>query len=311
MKAILLFLLSITSLNLFAEEQADRIKVTWGRTDFPPGFILEGKYQGLGYGDLLNEFMSNSLDEFEHESVVYPNFARLIREIHQSKNRVVCTSTLFYRPATDRTEIEGKQLISAPNFVFFLHDIIVRKSKRHLYPDIVSLKTLLANQNLTFGYSRTTGPKSSRIIGDYIGVNKDISTMSVNDRIKALASKKNILIRLGPNMVGGPMQMMLRDRIDYILEYEFMIDFEAKRLGKEGEFYAIAVEETLDDISMGAYSCSDTAKGKKVIQAINRVLIERRATAEYKQLLHYLLPKNTGRIERYWQEYQKILNIMY
>ena len=78
MKVILLLALYLLTFDLFAEESTDKIKIIWGRTDFPPGFILEGKYQGLGYGDRLNEFMSNSLDEFEHQSMIYPNFARRV-----------------------------------------------------------------------------------------------------------------------------------------------------------------------------------------------------------------------------------------
>ena len=103
--------------------------------------------------------------------------------------------------------------------------------------------------------------------------------------------------------------MLLKERIDYILEYEFMVDFEAERLGIKDQFVSIPVEETLDDISLGAFGCSDTAEGKKVIEEINQVLINKRKSEEYRELLNFLLPKDPKRVERYWKEHQKILKI--
>jgi len=309
MRSFLLLFILLFQFNYLAHPEEARPTVYWAKTDIPPDFILRGPYAGTGYGDLLNNLMMTEIKMFNHETVIYPNWSRLKNEIRRSKDKVICTSTLFYRHPEMRKEYKGKQLFSAPNFVFFLHNLVIKKTNLHLFDKTVSLKQLLKNQNLKLGYSRATGPKSSKIIGDYLGVNKDISTMDVIDRLKALGSKQNIVVRLSSDMVSGSLQMLLKERVDYILEYEFMVDFEAKRLGIEEQLVSLPIEETLNDVSISAYSCSDTPDGEKVIAEINRILIEKRDSKAYKILLQYLIPKDSERKERYWEEYQKILSI--
>ena len=116
MKAILLLALLFVAPSLFAQSQMDELTVTWARTNFPPGFILKGEFKGMGYGDRLNNFMIESLKGYNHKSVVYPNFARLLNDIHNKKHKVICTSTLFYRYPEDRKTLARKTAIIRTQF---------------------------------------------------------------------------------------------------------------------------------------------------------------------------------------------------
>ena len=288
--------------------QSSEREIIWARTNFPPGFILDGSAQGLGYGDLLNRYMIEHLPQFKHTSVIYPNWTRLLLELQTNKTKVICTSAFFYRKPNERGGTHDKNLLSAPNFVFFLHDVIVKKTKRHLYPKEVSFRELLNNQELKYGFSRIVGPIYNQILGDYIGV-KNLGELSVKARINALRSKDNIILRLGDDMVEGPLKMVLYDRIDYTLEYEFMVNFVQDKIKSKGELVAIPVKEAKDGISVASYGCSPHLHGSEAINAINKVLIRDRNKTVYKENLSYLLPSSKKRIKIYWERYNDLLGV--
>jgi len=289
--------------------QSSEPEIVWARTNFPPGFILDGSEKGSGYGDLLNKYMMEHLPQFKHTSVIYPNWARLILELQTNKTKVICSSAFFYRKPNDRKDIQDKNLLSAPNFVFFLHDVIVRKSKRHLYPKQVSFRELLNNQDLKYGFSRIVGPIYNQILGDYLGIN-DLGTLSVKARLEALGSKNNIVVRLGSDMVEGPLNMVLYGRIDYTLEYEFMVNFVQDRMKSKEKLVAIPVKEAKDGISVGSFGCSPHLYGSEAIDAINEVLIRDRNKVKYKKNLSYLLPSSDERKKIFWGRYEDLLGVL-
>jgi len=284
-------------------------EIIWARTNFPPGFILDGKEKNTGYGDLLNQYMMEKLPQFKHKSIIYPNWTRLLLEVQTNKTQVICTSAFFYRKPDKREDIKDKNLLSAPNFVFFLHDVIVSKSKRHLYPKEVSFRSLLNNPDLKYGFSRIVGPIYNQILGDYLGV-KDLGKLSVNARLDALRSKNNIVLRLGEDMVEGPLKMVQYGRIDYTLEYEFMVNFVQDKIQGSDELVAIPVKEAEDGISIGAFGCSPYLYGGEVIEDINKVLIRDRDKTTYKKNLNYLLPSNEARKKIYWERYDDLLKMV-
>jgi len=303
LRVVILFLLAKCAFADNAERE-----IIWARTNFPPGFILDGSAQGTGYGDRLNKYMVKHLPQFKHTSVIYPNWTRLLLEQQTNKQKVICSSAFFYRKPGDREDIKDKNLLSAPNFVFFLHDVIVKKSKRHLYPEEVSFRKLLNNKELKYGFSRIVGPIYNKVLGDYLGV-KDLGELSVEARLKALHSKKNIIVRLSEDMVEGPLKMILYDRIDYTLEYEFMVNFVQDKIKSTGELVAIPVKEAKDGISVASYGCSPHLHGSEAINAINKVLIRDRNKTVYKENLSYLLPSSDERKKTYWDRYNDLLDM--
>lgn len=280
--------------------------ITWLQTDFPPGYILKGDEKGQGYGDLLDKYMINALDEYDHVYNTQPNWDRYLKTMH-SQEFLACGSLFFYRDIKDREPLKGKNVLSAPSFIFFLHDVVVRKEDRQLYDKEVSYAKLLRNPDLTHGYGRLTGPKFMKILGDYLGATEDLEAMPVEKRLKLMRSKKNIHVRVNKDMVGGLFKMLLHKRVDYILEYSFMMEYEAKRLGLHDQMVSIPVSEVRDDVPKAAFACSDTPEGHKAMDAINAILVRDRNTPEYKKTLAYLVPRD--RADVYWAEHEKILDI--
>jgi len=142
--------------------------MVWGSVPFPPGYITEGADKGEGYADQLDRFMMGKLPQYTHKIVQSPNWARYFRIMRQGP--LVCTSILWYRPPAERSSLKGAYLLSAPNGVFYLHDVVVHKNKRYLFGDEVSFSQLLQNQDLTFGYNRPYGIIYNRILSDYLTI---------------------------------------------------------------------------------------------------------------------------------------------
>lgn len=285
----------------------DKPVINWVKVDFPPGYIIDGKQKGKGYGDLLDQYMIKHLDQYDHEISNQGNWPRAFRSIITG-NPMMCMSLSFYVPPEERESFLGKRTISAPNFIFFWHDVVARKDKQHLFEKEVSFRKLLRNQNLIFGYARTTGPKYNQILAEYIGLSETIDAVDQALSLELMEAKSNIHVRTSEDVVGGLLKMLVRGRVDYILEYAFMIEYEAIRLGIRDQLISLPVTETRDDVPWSAYSCSDTPEGREATQAINRVLASARDTKEYKQALTYLIPK--GREKEYWKHYEKILTVM-
>ncbi len=282
--------------------------LVWGITSFPPGYITEGPDKGQGYADQLERFMRSKLPQYDHKIVVSPNWERQLRMMGQGP--LVCTSISFYRPPSERDSLKGAYQISAPNGVFLLHDVVVKKDKRHLFGDEVSFADLLKNPNLTFGYNRPYGIIYNRILADHVGIpaGVELDAMDNLERSKYLRSAPNVSVRSGSNMIDGMIEMLLRDRVDYILEYDFMLRYYAKRMGITDELVSIPVTEVKNHISKFAFACSDTPEGERAIAAINEVLKKYRDTDEFKQTLSLLVPP--GRENLYWREHKKILKIV-
>lgn len=279
----------------------------WGTTSFPPGYITEGPDKGQGYADKLERFMIKHLPEYNHEIVEYPNWERQL--VMMKKGPLVCTSILWYRPPGERGAIKGAYRVSAPNGVFFEHDVVVRKEDRAQYGKEVSFADLLKKPNLTFGYNRPYGITYNRILADHAGIAPgiELDAMASTTRRKSLKAAPNVVVRSGTDMIGGMLKMLLAGRVDYVLEYDFMVRYEQKLLGFEDKLVSIPTTEAKDRTSRIAFACSDTPAGERAIQAINGVLAKHRHTLEFKEALSLLVPK--GRERHYWAEYEKILGI--
>jgi len=282
--------------------------LVWGSTPFPPGYITEGPEKGQGYADRLDRFMMEKLPQYDHKIVESPNWERQLRMMKNGP--LVCTSILWYRPPDQRASLKGAYLLSAPDGVFFQHDLVVHKSKRHLFGDEVSFAELLRKPKLKFGYNRPYGITFNRLLADYVGLapGVELDAMDPLARSQALRKTENIFVRSGADMIPGMLKMLLKDRVDYALEYEFMVKYQRSRMGFGNELVSIPVTEVKGKISRTAYACSDTPQGEKAIAAINQVLRKYRATDEFKNYLAYLVPE--GREDIYWKEYEKILDVL-
>ena len=104
--------------------------------------------------------------------------------------------------------------------------------------------------------------------------------------------------------------MLLKGRIDYLIEYPASIRYAAKRAGVENRLAMIPIEEnSRAPLIRGAIRCPDTEWGRRAIEEINRVLLEIRPSPQYRNIIReWAVPP--GKESAYWKIYEdQILNV--
>jgi polar amino acid transport system substrate-binding protein len=258
--------------------------ITWLILDLPPFFITKGSDRGKGLADQIQKMVSERLDGYRSSNKV-ANASRIAKELNEDK--CVCFAGEFYgNPGF---------LTSMPTILLLPHNIIVRKKDLHLFGDgnNVSLKRLLQNKNLIFGTAK------DRLYGPELDI-----------VLKKNAKGKNIYQRSGKDTLDGLVGMLIKGRVDYLIEYPVSITYAAKRLGVSDKLATITIDENVDAPPIrGAIRCPDTEWGRKTINDINKILVNIRALPEYRKIIKdWAVPP--GKEGEYWKIYkEQVLNI--
>jgi len=280
--AFMLMLFSMSSRSL-AEQDTGNI-ITWLVLDLPPFFLTEGPDQGKGVADRIQRMVTDRLKGYRSRSEG-ANASRIAREL--IKDRHVCFAGEFYG--------NPDFLTSVPTIALLPHTIIVRKEDAHLFGDgkKVSLERLLENSDLVLGIAkdRLHGPELDRVLKKHEGAT-------------------HIYRRTGKDILDGLLGMLLKGRIDYLIEYPVSIRYAAKKAGAEDRLATITIEENSGaPLIRGAIRCPDTEWGRNAIQEINKVLLEIRPSPEYRSIIRdWAVPP--GKEAAYWKTYEEqVLNV--
>ncbi|MBW1782229.1 MAG: TIGR02285 family protein [Deltaproteobacteria bacterium] len=277
---LMLFLLTGGSLA----DQGKGDTITWLILDLPPFFVTKGPDKGRGIADEIQQMVSDRLDGYRSHSRV-ANASRIARELRE--DTCVCFAGEFYG--------NPDFLTSVPTIALLPHAIIVRKEDAHRLGDgkKVSLERLLQHEDLIFGTAkgRLYGPELDPILRKHRGAT-------------------HIYMRSGKDTLDGLLGMLLKRRVDYLIEYPVSLRYAAKRAGIEDRIAMILIEENAGAPPIrGAIRCPDTEWGRRTIQEINKVLLEIRSSPQYRKIIRdWAVPP--GREGEYWQMYQnQILNV--
>ncbi len=265
-------------------EQEKENHITWLILDLPPFFLTDGPDKGSGLADRIQEMVAERLSGRRHRYEV-ANASRIAREL--KKDRHVCFAGEFYG--------NSGFLTSAPTVALLPHNIIFRREDAHRFggADTVSLNLLLKNRNLVLGTAqdRLHGPELNRVLERHAGA-------------------AHIYRRSGKDTLEGLLKMLLKGRVDYIIEYPASIRYMAKMADAEERIAMVGIEENSQaPLIRGAIRCPDTEWGRQMIRKINDILIDIRSSPEYRKAVRdWALPP--GREKEYWKIYEEqILNV--
>ena len=217
-------------------------------------------------------------------------------EAYRSVRRVANASRIGWELKGDKCvcfagEFYGNPdyLTSIPTIAMLPHKLIVRKSDIDMYGDAksVSLDRLLGNKKLVFGTAsdRLYGPELDAVLKKHEGA-------------------KNIYRRTSVDTLGGLLGMMLKGRVDYLVEYPVAVNYAAKKAGVWDQLAILAIEENSDAPPIrGAIRCTDTDWGRKVIEVVNAILRKIRPSEGYRKIVkEWVVPP--GREKEYWKIYE-------
>jgi len=163
------------------------------------------------------------------------------------------------------------QIGPAGHFILTLHDPHWRKIKSHLFGNSqkISLANTLDNKKLKLGITQ------DRKFGGQI-----------DEVLEKYKDNKNIHKRPARDLTKGLITMLLADRVDYILGYDWELQYLVKQFwsSKEAdELIFLPIQETTPYL-MSYIACAKTQWGKKVVDRIDDILRQEVPRAEYRQI---------------------------
>ena len=255
---------------------AESDEITWRIIDWPPFYIVDGPQAQQGLYDNIIHDLSMALSEYDH-NLLEMSTPRALFEIQ--KGRKVC-----HPSALANTDA----ILSSVNSFLLPHRIIIKHDQADnfvslLNPDnSLSLKKLL--QSNKFG-----------------GLSKNRYTSSLNKIIDQYPSSR---FYKSPNY-SSLVDMLIRERIDYILEYVPITQFAA---GPHNQLTSYAISETQDQHFIPVHiACPKNSWGKAVIKKINLALNKQMSAPDFIESRLRWFDSDSKKLLRkiYQQEYHK------
>ncbi|NQY93425.1 MAG: hypothetical protein HRT43_04600 [Campylobacteraceae bacterium] len=282
MKFFLVLLLFISSLN--AKET-----IRWMIWDLPPNFIIDGEHKGLGYHRVRLKMLQNQLREYDHEEQVM-NFNR-VKVIYDNKDDsqvIYCANDFITHPFWDIDDY-----LSGATFPFKAYYLVTSKSKAHLFGKVgetLSLTKIIENTNLRLVMSKNRPYLAAgTVVKKYLDKNPNATHITK-------LSTQNV----GKSMFGS----IFKDRADYTFEYINKVSFYGKELNVLDDAVIFPMKES-SEVYYGYVSCVKTAKGKKVIEKINKAIRILKYTDKWTNAFIYWLP-NQELIDDYLYYYNEV-----
>ena len=252
--AIVLMLLFV---GFYPVKSSAQETITWPEIDFPPYDIQSGPNKDKGIIDEATIVMQQGLSEYQHERGDLINFKRMFKLLQQGEK--ICYAGVVRSRNTESIAHLSVPLGISPIFPSFV--FIIKKDKSHLFENqsVFSLKDVLKKPNLHLGISsRGYGSKINAILDKHKG-------------------ESHIHVRSGSGDFAALMEMLFKDRLDYVLGHTYEAEYQAKLMNRENEIAFISVTETAGDIIVGRVICPKTDWGREIIKKSNAILKEKQS----------------------------------
>ncbi len=277
---VVLALLMVISTNALAD---DKPLLTWYITNWPPAFILDGPRKGQGYAEQIIDILEHELPDYRHERTFLP-YPRLLKYIESGQEG--CYPTNVYE------EEPNYGVTSVPHALVSGHSIFIHKDNKGKFPSLqeASLTSLLNNPKLI------------------LGVRADLEFGQILSPIlKSHENDAHLFRRTGQDLVDGLVKMLHRKRIDYFIEYNFVMKFAVNKIGANmSDFIEIPMIENKKEFIRGTVECPDTPWGRDIIAKINKILINTRDKDKFRTLNEswFVSPANK---HHYWEKYKTLV----
>ena len=275
-----LALLIFISTNALAN---DKPVLTWYITNWPPAFILDGPRKGQGYAEKIIDILEDRMQEYQHKRIFLP-YPRLLKYIERGEEG--CYPTNVYE------EKANYGVTSIPHVLVSGHNIYIHNNNKDKFPSSqeVSLTSRLNNPELTLG-----------VRGDL-----EFGTI-LSPILKSHEKDTHLFTRSGQDLVDGLVKMLHRKRIDYFIEYNFVMEFAVNKIGGDiNNFIEIPMLENKNEFIRGTVECPNTPWGKSIINKINKISLISRSSGKLRDLNEawFLSPSNK---HHYWNKYQTLI----
>lgn len=279
MSVVIIMIANLVTSQLFAAGTEPEKILSWRVSDFPPKYILSGKYQGQGNGQAFIDMMTRKLPEYSHTREFMP-LNRFINKIKHGKN--YCYPSFVKKKGREAFIYYSIPALISPGF-----QVAIRREdwqSKFNGSDEVSLASLLQNRNLKLG----------------VFSNRSY-TPALDVHINRIENADQIVRRTTLDTVEGLLKMLALDRIDYTLINSPTLQWHLTLMNID-DIIGLPVTESAAHL-IRHVACTKNAWGKQVIEDINRVLRAERNSEEYRRVLDsWVGPKDLGSLRTFYQK---------
>lgn len=257
--------------------------LVWMEAVLPPFFIHSGPNRDQGYGDAITQILDAHMPEYNHGQI-NTNITRHFYMFKQGEQ--VCSVGLYKTP-----EREKFMYFSIPSFLTLPPVIIIRKENIGKFKNkaTVSLDTILGDRNLMIGFAK------DRSYGN-----------TLDEVFNRHQGQANLVEFTGQELSLNLFKMLMLGRLDGLVGLPEEALYQAEQMGIRDQFITLTLSENLHNYDgwMSSVACSRTPWGKKVIDKVNRVLLEQRPTEQYRAAYERWLDPNS--IAEYRRAYAEV-----
>ncbi|MBF0349679.1 MAG: TIGR02285 family protein [SAR324 cluster bacterium] len=246
------FILLIVVLGMHGEvSYCDEMKkIQWYTSEFPPAFIKEGKLKGTGFGTETLSILQAGLPEYTHQRR-WASVARIYADMKEGKN--LCSHVNVSTPERNKVAIFSNN-ITTPSLRIIMSQPVYQQY--FFNQNSLSLESLLNDTRFRMGiaHERSYGLIVSPIIAKY-------------------QTQKNVFIRAGTDLSVGLVKMLDLNRIDYVTEFSWVLNYIKRNSNLENSFQVLKIQEIQDlkdQYMVGGVACTRNAWGKHVIEKIDQ-----------------------------------------
>ena len=282
MRLIIVVALILKMAHVWAElgtsNRSEDQGITWGLIPYAPIHILEGEYKGQGIADQYLQRAQKALVGYQHF------------------NEVMTPARVCHPSAIKTSKREKIAYFSEAALITPVVHVLMRKtdwqdrlkSKNHL-----NIVDYINANNGVFGIvsQRSYGEKVDEILAD------------------SIASGKKIIQTYGQYGSRQLYKMLLRGRIDMMIEYPWVTAYFNKTLIDEGiEVVNLEIAD-FPRFSPAYAACSRNAEGKAVIDELNKFIRQTVSEPSNQQrMINWLNEKEAADFEKDYLEYFNIAN---
>lgn len=223
--------------------------------------ITKGEFKGQGNGDLVIDLLKSKLTDYNHRHSEV-NLKRLFFTMKQQKK--VCSIGAIRNSEREKILHFSIPALFRPGLSVIT---IIGKQKPYKNGQAVSLADLLNISDLTLGVvaDRSYSPGIDVLIAEH-------------------GKQKNIFAKSGKKSTRGLLKMLIKERIDYIIEYPSLVRFLSDEMNLKGRFDVLSLKEA-PDLVISHVVCPRNSWGKKIIGQVDQILLKERPTPPYRMLM--------------------------
>lgn len=253
--------------------------IIWAKNHAPPFYIKEGKEAGEGFADVVQRMLEQALPQYEHQIAHMP-LQRL--SDFWGKQHNYCFASMIYEPIPTN----HKYVLSQPNVYYLPHGVITRRPFAPVDDSgTVSLEALLKRQELVLGV-----------------INNRTFGTTVNDLLSQYKHVTPVYVRSDRDGLRSLLQMLLLERIDYLLDYPFVYQFYQREPEFRQQLQLMTIDETAGEGILGAIGCTNNKWGKATIVDIDHALEQLLMTPEYRNFVAGWQAIGMSQTQ-YWQKF--------